>query len=105
MNGTSLKNNLQDKLNSILKLAEDATPGPWVKALCVYEAMKLQSRDNDRMKSDAEFIAASRTLIPALVRALLEMQLQRNYFAKRIKDQEYLVAQGDDMVLAKLEGK
>jgi hypothetical protein len=73
-------------LDSLQKLADDATPGPWVDRInydgpCQYDMAQTyaigpfhrESPSTDQFKrahADADFIAASREAVPKLIQAL-----------------------------------
>lgn len=65
------------QIDAALALAEQATPGPWsvadageVGVYCSYRLLTMNGGESIRNQSNAAFIAASRTLLPASLRCL-----------------------------------
>ena len=84
---------LPQKLKEIKERAEKATPGPWYPCGCrytmIYRDLNSQEiediaevcnhfRDEEQIEMNKQFIAASRTDIPRLVKALEACRDQRN---------------------------
>ena len=70
---------LKDYLHHCLDLAEKATPGPWIKN----EYSMIENKQGDSLiedvypaqEFDCEFIAASREMVPILVKIALEFSV------------------------------
>jgi len=95
---------LTDRLNEWAALAEKATVGPWTTTYGPHELSRVWASDDDaeslavlggyvdrsQSESDAAFIAASRTTLPALVealRAVLELHKPRSFWTSNPDDE------------------
>lgn len=94
-----------DELQAIKARAEKATPGPWDtfgydETPLRFYTWRVRGPDHfnlalDLSKGDAEFIAVTRTDVPALVTAVERLQVEKGSLIARIKDQQAALARLD----------
>lgn len=103
-------NNLESALAGIEQMLTGVTKGPWIISPAINNGLRSKLIHNGKNSvvqttrpddtNDAVFIAASRALIPALVKALRAAVEQRNAYAEIARVRKVVIEEDDAKLTA-----